>query len=440
MAPFMSAAAATSEPDPERRVASPAPVELVKQIGLKARCSAAGMSSASPAAKALALGRMADALLAKRGDLLSANGRDLAAAKAAGLSPAMLDRLELNEKRIAAMAAGLREVAALPDPVGEMVEMKVRPNGLRVGRMLAPLGVVAIVYESRPNVTADAAALCLKGGNSCVLRGGKEAIESNRAIAEILRAELAPAGLPGEAIQLVQTTDRAVVAALVAEPRAIDVVIPRGGRGLVEAILEHARVPVLKHLDGNCHVYVDRAADLAKAEAIAINSKTQRTGVCNAAETLLLDEALPADFIAGLLRKLQALKVELRGCERTQALGQGVIAATSDDWRAEYLDLILAVKIVAGIDEAVGHINAYGSKHTDAIVSDNYSACQQFVRQVDSACVHVNCSTRFSDGGEYGLGCEIGISTDKLHARGPMGVRELTCAKWVVLGEGQIRG
>jgi glutamate-5-semialdehyde dehydrogenase len=321
-----------------------------------------------------------------------------------------------------------------------MVEMKTRPNGLRVGRMLSPIGVVGIIYESRPNVTADAGALCLKAGNACILRGGKEAIHSNKAIAEILRAELAPAGLPGEAIQLVPTTDRAFVPAFCAEPRAVDVIIPRGGKGLVEAVAAAARVPVLKHLDGVCHVYIDRAADLAKAENIAINAKTQRTGVCNAMETLLLDAALPREFIAGLLKKLLSLKVELRGCEKTRDIEPGVVPASDSDWSAEYLDLILAVRVVDGLDEAIGHINAYGSHHTDAIVSENYSACMDFTRRVDSACVHVNCSTRFSDGGEYGLGCEIGISTDRLHARGPMGARELTCAKWVVLGEGQTRG
>lgn len=415
------------------------PEALVADFGARARKAAAKLAVSGALARNSALENMASALLEHADALREANRRDLEAGREAGLTPAMLDRLELNDKRIKGMADGLREVAALPDPVGEIFEMRTRPNGLRVGRMRMPIGVVGIIYESRPNVTAEAAALCLKSGNACILRGGREAIHSNRAIGEVLRAGLVRAGLNEDCVQLVPTTDRAVVNTLCASPKAVDCIVPRGGKGLIEAVMAVARVPVIKHLDGNCHVYIHEKADFEAAERIAINSKTHRTGVCNAAETLLLDRALPRDFVAGLLAKLLSLRVELRGCPETLAIEPRCKPATEDDWYAEYLDMILAVKVVDGLEHAIEHINHYGSHHTEAIVSQDYSACMHFVRAIDSACVHVNASTRFSDGGEYGLGCEIGISTDKLHARGPMGLAELTTPRWVVLGEGHIR-
>jgi glutamate-5-semialdehyde dehydrogenase len=412
---------------------------LMQELGTSARKASRELVQASTGSKNAALERVAELLVESTAELQAANSKDLEAGRLAGLSSAMLDRLELTHKRINGMSDGLRQVAQLPDPVGEMFEFNARPNGLKIGKMRVPIGVIGIIYESRPNVTADAAGLCLKSGNACILRGGKEAIHSNQMIAEIFRRGIKEAGLPEDAVQLIPTTDRAMVGEMVGLGGWVDCVVPRGGRSLIEAVMSAAHVPVIKHLDGICHVYIHDKADLAKAEAIAINSKTHRTGVCNSAETLLLDASLPQDFISGLIKKFLSLKVELRGCERTQAINSAVKAANDDDWGAEYLDMILAVKIVDDLDAAIAHINDYGSQHTDAIVSEDYSACMRFMQTVDSACVHINASTRFSDGGEYGLGCEIGISTDKLHARGPMGLKELTSVKWVALGDGQIR-
>jgi len=419
--------------------ASSTPTSIVRELGLAARRAARQLQSATSVQKDAALRQMATGLERESDLLMEANALDLAAGHAAGLTEAMLDRLKLTPKRISAMADALRQVAALPDPVGEVYDSVLRPNGLRVGKMRVPIGVVGIIYESRPNVTADAAALCLKSGNACILRGGKESIHSNQAIGHVLAGSLTAAGLDPAAVQLVGTTDRAVVNALCASPEAVDCIVPRGGKGLIEAVMSAARVPVIKHLDGICHVYIHPSANLTKAEEIALNSKVQRTGVCNAMETLLLDRSLSHDFVSGLLKKFLSLKVELRGCDATRAIVPSVKPATDEDWRTEYLDMILSVKVVDGLEEAIEHINTYGSHHTDAIVAESYESCQRFVQAVDSACVHVNASTRFSDGGEYGLGCEIGISTDRLHARGPMGLQELTTYKWVVLGNGHIR-
>ncbi len=367
------------------------------------------------------------------------NQLDLDAGKENGLSKAMLDRLELNDKRLEGIATMLEEVAALPDPVGEITQMRVRPNGLQVGQMRVPLGVVGLIYESRPNVTADAAALCLKSGNSVLLRGGKEAIHSNMALAHILQATLTDCGLPKAAVSFVETTDREAVKYMCRLKGKVDVIIPRGGKSLIEAVVDMATIPVLKHYDGNCHVYVDKNADPELAHKICINAKLQRSGVCNAAETFLIHQEMAGDFLKRLIADLQKHEVEIRGCEKTMNVNANIKAATEKDWYEEYLDLIIAVKIVENLDEALDHLDKYSSNHTDAIVTDNYFTAQRFLREVDSSSVMVNASTRFSDGGQYGLGAEMGISTDKLHARGPMGLVELTCKKFVVLGEGHIR-
>jgi glutamate-5-semialdehyde dehydrogenase len=353
----------------------------------------------------------------------------------------MLDRLKLSRGRIADMAHGVEQVAALPDPVGRIIDGWVRPDGLRISRVRAPLGVALIIYESRPNVTIDAAALCVKSGNAAILRGGKESVRSNVALGELLKAALAEAGLPEEGVQVVGDTDRALVPALLKLPQHIDLVVPRGGKGLIRTVMEHSQIPVLKHLDGVCHVYVDATADLAMARAIIVNAKTSRPATCNAAETLLVHRKAAALFLPEALRTLAKAGVELRGDEETRALAKGVRVkpATAEDWGAEYGDLILSVAVVSGLDDAITHINTYGSRHTDAIVTRDLSAAARFRREVDSSSVMVNASTRLSDGFEYGLGAEIGISTDKLHARGPVGLEGLTTYKWLVDGEGQIR-
>ena len=351
----------------------------------------------------------------------------------------MLERLELNEDRVAAMADGVRQVAGLPDPVGEINDLQQRPSGIQVGKMRVPMGVVGIIYESRPNVTADAAALCLKSGNAAILRGGSEAIHSNQAIARCIAQALTAAGLPEEAVQVLDITDRRTVTEMVAMPEFVDVIIPRGGKGLVAAVSAAAKVPVIKHLDGICHVYIDSQADTDKAIAVAVNAKTQRYGTCNTMETLLVDGEIAAGILPRLAGIYGEAGVELRGCARTRAILSGIRPATEEDWRTEYLAPILAIRVVDGIDEAIEHIAKYGSAHTDAIVTENLTRARKFLREVDSSSVMVNASTRFADGYEYGLGAEIGISTDKFHARGPVGLEGLTTVKWIVLGDGHVR-
>jgi glutamate-5-semialdehyde dehydrogenase len=413
--------------------------QYVTQVGQRARAASRIVGCAETRVKDAALRAIADELEAAEERLLAENRKDMDAGRAAGLEPALLDRLELTAKGVQAMAQGLREVAAQPDPVGEITDLKYRPSGIQVGRMRVPLGVIGIIYESRPNVTADAAALCLKAGNAAILRGGSEALHSNRAIAACIQQGLATAGLPADTVQVIDTADRAAVGALIAMAEYVDVIVPRGGKGLIERISREARVPVIKHLDGVCHVYIDDRADLDKAVTVAYNAKTQRYGTCNTMETLLVAEGIAKQVLPVLGRMYQEAGVELRGCARTRDLLPGVKEATEDDWTAEYLAPILAIRVVNDLDEAIDHIAAYGSAHTDAIVTEDYSRARRFLREVDSSSVMVNASTRFADGGEYGLGAEVGISTDKLHARGPVGVEGLTTQKFVVLGDGHIR-
>ena len=415
-------------------------VRYVTELGLAARAASREMAKASTRQKNAALLGAAQALDADRALLLAANRLDLERARERDLEPALLDRLELDDARIDAMIDGVRQVAALADPVGTVTDLAYRPSGIRVGRMRVPLGVIGIIYESRPNVTADAAALCIKSGNAAILRGGSEALESNRVIAACIGRALAAAGLPAQGIQLITHTDRELVSVLVASPAAVDVIVPRGGKGLIERISRDSRVPVIKHLDGVCHVYIDESADPAQACAIALNAKTHRYGTCNTMETLLVAEAVAVDILPGLAADFAAAGVELRGCPRTRELAPQALPATEDDWYAEYLAPILAVRVVADIDAAMEHIARYGSQHTEAIVTQHHARAMRFLREVDSSSVMVNASTRFADGFEYGLGAEIGISTDKLHARGPVGLEGLTSQKWVVLGEGQVRG
>jgi glutamate-5-semialdehyde dehydrogenase len=411
----------------------------MQDVGRLAREASRALASTSTQAKNDALLAMAAAIRQRRTELLAANAADVAQATADGLDAAMIDRLTLSEKSVEAMAQGLEQVAALPDPIGEISDMKRRPSGIQVGRMRVPLGVVGIIYEARPNVTADAAALCLKSGNAAILRGGKEAIRANQAIAACVREGLRAAGLPETAVQVVETTDRAAVGHLITMPEFVDVIVPRGGKGLIERISREARVPVIKHLDGNCHVYVDDDADPAKALAILENAKTQRYGTCNTAESLLVARGVAAAQLPALAAMLISKGVEIRGCAETQKLVAQARAATEEDYFAEYLAPIISCKIVAGLDEAIGHINRYSSQHTEAIVTENYTHALRFLREVDSASVMVNASTRFADGFEFGLGAEIGISTDKFHARGPVGLEGLTSQKWIVLGNGEVR-
>jgi glutamate-5-semialdehyde dehydrogenase len=417
---------------------------LVTAMGEKARAASRELSRASTAAKNKALELAADALVDRERSILAANAEDVKAARAEGRDDAFIDRLKLTAKAIEGIAEGLREIAKLPDPVGEVTGLAYRPSGIQVGRMRVPLGVIGIIYESRPNVTADAGGLCLKSGNACILRGGSESLASNRAIAACLAAGLKGAGLPEDAVQLVDTADRAAVGALVAMEKYVDAIVPRGGKSLIERVSKEARVPVIKHLDGVCHVYVDERADLAKAVAIADNAKTQRYGTCNTMETLLV--ALPiASKVLPAIGKVYAKKgVEMRGDEASRVVleraGLPVVAATEEDWYAEYLAPIVAIRVVADLDEAIAHIARYGSQHTDAIVTEDWTRAQRFLREVDSSSVMVNASTRFADGFEYGLGAEIGISTNKLHARGPVGLEGLTSQKWIVLGDGHVRG
>ncbi|OIQ97782.1 gamma-glutamyl phosphate reductase [mine drainage metagenome] len=413
--------------------------EQIEHIGRAARTASRAVAVASTAAKNAALHAMAAQIRASRDELLAANLQDVDQARADGLEPAMIDRLTLTAAGVETMAQGLEQVAALPDPVGEITDLKLRPSGIQVGRMRVPLGVVGIIYEARPNVTADAAALCLKSGNAAILRGGREALASNQAIAACVREGLIAAGLPESAVQVLETTDRAAVGHLVAMPQYVDVIVPRGGRGLIERISQEARVPVIKHLDGICHVYIDAGADLDKAIRIADNAKTQRLGTCNTMETLLVDGAIAATVLPPLAKIYLDKGIELRGCDRSIALVPQMRPASEEDWATEYLGPILSVKVVDGLDAAIDHIARYGSQHTDAIVTENYSRALRFLREVDSSSVMVNASTRFADGFEYGLGAEIGISTDKFHARGPVGLEGLTSQKWIVLGNGEIR-
>jgi len=413
--------------------------EQMLQISRQAREASRIVAGLSSRVKNELLGAMADALEADREELQRQNARDLEAGRANGLSAAMLDRLELTDDRIRGMADGLREVAALPDPVGEITGMWKRPNELQVGRMRIPLGVIGIIYESRPNVTADAAGLCLKSGNAVILRGGSEAIHSNTAIGAILRRQLREKGLPEAAVQVVPTTDRQAVTELLKLEEQIDLVIPRGGEGLIRFVAENSRIPVIKHYKGVCHVYVDAGADPEMAERIALNAKVQRPGVCNAMETLLIHQDIAETFVPRVVAALRRAGVEVRGCPQVRAVVPDVVAAGEEDWAAEYLDLILAVRVVASMEEAIDHINRYGSLHTEAIVTRDYARAQQFLRQVNSSTVVVNASTRFADGGQLGLGAEIGISTTKLHSFGPMGLEDLTTRKFIVLGEGQVR-
>lgn len=411
----------------------------IQEVGEKARAASRLIGRAETGAKNQALHNIAAALEADAGEIIAENARDLEAGRAKGLDAAMLERLDITEKRIKSMADGVREVAALSDPVGEISGLAYRPSGIQVGRMRVPLGVIGIIYESRPNVTADAAALCIKSGNACILRGGSEAIHSNRAIAARVRAGLAQAGLVGDAVQLIGTTDRQAVGELLRLERHVDVIVPRGGKGLIERIMAESRIPIIKHLDGICHVYIDDQAEPDQAIRIAINAKTQRYGVCNAMETLLVAEGIAGSVLPELAAKLLEKGVELRGCPKTQALVPQALAATEEDWDTEYLAAILSIRIVSGLDEAMDHIHRHSSKHTEAIVTEDYGRARRFLREVDSSSVMVNASTRFADGFEYGLGAEIGISTDKLHARGPVGLEGLTTQKFVVLGDGQVR-
>ncbi len=410
-------------------------------LGQRARAASRALARATTADKNAALEAMAKGLDARRVALGEANARDLAAGREKGLDAALLDRLELTPARIDAMIEGLRQIAALPDPIGEIFDLKYRPSGIQVGRMRVPLGVVGIIYESRPNVTADAAALCLKSGNAAVLRGGSEAFHSNQAIAAEVRAGLERAGLPGDAVQVLETTDRAAVGRMIAMPESIDVIIPRGGKGLIERISRDARVPVIKHLDGICHTYIDVDADPRKALRVALNAKTQRYGTCNTMETLLVAEGVAADILPELADAFIAKGVELRGCPVTCALlDAGQCTPASDaDWDTEYLGPILSIRVVSDVDQAMDHIAAHSSGHTEAIITENYGTARRFLQEVDSSSVMVNASTRFADGFEYGLGAEIGISTDKFHARGPVGLEGLTSVKFIVLGDGHIR-
>ncbi len=411
--------------------------QYVDGLAAKAVAAARSLADASTDAKNRALRLAADGLLGGADALKAANAKDIAAAQE--LSAAMIDRLTLTDSRIRGMADGLRVVADLPDPVGEVFETVERPNGLVIQRVRVPIGVIAIIYESRPNVTADAAGLCLKAGNAVILRGGKESLHSNLAIAAVLADAAARVGLDRSTVQLVSTPDRLAVDLLLAAEGKVNLVIPRGGEGLIRAVVEKSKVPVIKHYKGVCHVYVDADADTDMAERIVVNAKCQRPGVCNAMETLLVHVNVASEFLPRIIPLLREEAVDVRGCEKSRAIVPDLRHATEDDWYAEYLDLILSVRIVDSIDEAIEHIRKYGSAHTDAIVTQDAAAAEQFVRQVDSSSVMVNASTRFSDGGEYGMGAEIGISTDKIHARGPMGLRELTSYKFVVRGNGQVR-
>ena len=412
---------------------------IMQQLGINARSASRVMAAADTAAKNKALLAAMEAIDKTRDALASANARDLEAGQQKGLESAMLDRLELTPARIDTMIEGLRQVTVLADPIGEITDMRYMPSGIQVGRMRVPLGVIGIIYESRPNVTVEAASLCLKSGNATILRGGSEAFHSNQAIAQCIRQGLEEAGLPSEAVQVVGTTDRAAVGEMITMPEYVDVIVPRGGKGLIERISRDAKVAVIKHLDGICHVYIDDGADITKAVNIALNAKTHRYGVCNAMETLLVAESMAETVLPQLEQVYDEFDVELRGCEKTLAILPNAVKAKQEDWSTEYLGPTLSIRVVTGIDEAIEHINTYGSQHTDTIVTEDYSRGRRFLREVDSSSVIINASTRFADGFEYGLGAEIGISTDKIHARGPVGLEGLTSQKYVVLGDGHLR-
>tara|TARA_B100001094_G_scaffold98065_1_gene94133 strand:+ start:621 stop:1877 length:1257 start_codon:yes stop_codon:yes gene_type:complete len=411
----------------------------ITKLGLQARAASREISQASTAQKNTALLATVDALNEERKFLLESNKADLVAGERKGLDSALQDRLELTEGRIDSMIEGLRQVASLDDPVGEINDLKYRPSGIQVGRMRVPLGVIGIIYESRPNVTCEAASLCLKSGNAAILRGGSEAIFSNQAISKCISLGLEAAGLNKNIVQVIDITDRAAVGKLITKPEFVDVIIPRGGKGLIERITNESRIPVIKHLDGNCHLYIDDKADIKKSIKVAINAKTQRYGTCCTLESLLVADSIAAGVLPNLCELFAAKGVELRGCAKTRALVENINEAKEADWGAEYLAPILSVKIVAGVDEAIGHISRYSSQHTEAIMTEDHDIAQRFLREIDSSSVMVNASTRFADGFEYGLGAEIGISTDKLHARGPVGLEGLTSQKFIVLGNGHIR-
>ncbi len=413
--------------------------EYMLQVGRNARAAARVMARASTRQKNNALTFIGNALAEQRTLLAQANGRDMESGRSQGLEAALLDRLELTSARIDAMIEGLSQIVALPDPVGQISDMNYRPSGIQVGKMRVPLGVIGIIYESRPNVTIDAASLCLKSGNATILRGGSEAVHSNQAIADCIGAGLRRAGLPPDAVQVVTTPDRAAVGELITMSEYVDVIIPRGGKGLIERVSREARIPVIKHLDGICHVYIDDSADLEKAYNVALNAKTRRFGICGAMETLLVAESVASVILPRLAKSYRDRGVELRGCEQTCALIDACKAATEEDWRTEYLAPILAVRVVRDIDAAIEHIGTFGSGHTDSIVTEDYTRARHFLAVVDSSSVMVNASTQFADGFEYGLGAEIGISTDKLHARGPVGLEGLTSQKYIVFGDGHIR-
>ena len=410
----------------------------MQALGLAARAASRATARANTGLKNAALAAIHEALVAAKETILAANAQDVEAGRANGLDAAMLDRLTISEKTFAGMLEGLRQVMDLADPVGAITDLVYRPTGIQVGKMRVPLGVIGIIYESRPNVTLEAAALCLKSGNATILRGGSEAIHSNKAIAACIQQGLEKAGLPREAVQVVETTDRAAVSALITMPEFVDVIVPRGGKGLIERISSEARVPVIYHLDGNCHTFIERDADMAKAVPVAINAKTHRYGTCNTMETLLVDAPVAKAALEALAPLYREKGVELRGCDKVRALIDAA-PATEDDWYTEYLAPVLAIKVVDGLDEAIAHINKYGSHHSDAIITESVTKARRFLNEVDSSSVMVNASTRFADGFEYGLGAEIGISTNKIHARGPVGLEGLTSQKWVVLGDGHIR-
>lgn len=413
--------------------------QYMQNLGQEARNASRAMAKADTNTKNQALNFIAAAIRREKSALIAANQQDLTAAKANGLDSAMLDRLTLNEKSIATMAEGLEQIANLPDPIGEMTDFKYRPSGIQIGKMRVPLGVIGIIYEARPNVTVDAAGLCIKSGNACILRGGSEAIHCNQALAKLVHEGLEKAGLPASAVLVVETTDRAAVGVLITMKQYVDVIVPRGGKGLIERISNEARIPVIKHLDGNCHVYVDDDADFDKAIRILENSKTQRLGTCNTAESLLVARSIAKEILPKLAEMLITKGIEIRGCAETCALIKEAKPATEEDYYTEYLAAIISCKVVGSLDEAITHINQHSSQHTEAIVTENYTKARRFLREVDSSSVMVNASTRFADGFEYGLGAEIGISTDKLHARGPVGLEGLTSLKYIVLGDGQVR-
>ncbi|MBV60841.1 glutamate-5-semialdehyde dehydrogenase [Abyssibacter profundi] len=413
--------------------------QYMRDVGGRARAAARRIAVAEPGAKNAALLELAERIVSQRERIIAANQRDMTAGRAAGLDAALLDRLELTDARIEAMADGVRQIAGLADPVGAISDLAARPSGIQVGRMRVPLGVIGIIYESRPNVTADAAALCLKAGNAVILRGGSEAIHSNQAIAALIGESLEAAGLPATAVQVVETTDRTAVRHLLTMPEFVDVIVPRGGKGLVAFVAEHARVPVIKHLDGICHVYIDAAADADKAVAVAVNAKTQRLGTCNTLETLLIARSRAAELLPRLAQAYRDAGIELRGCEAARAIVDDMLPATDEDWATEYLDAILSIRVVDDVDAAMDHIARYSSGHTESILTEDLGTARRFIREVDSSSVMVNASTRFADGFEYGLGAEIGISTDKIHARGPVGLEGLTSQKYVVYGDGHCR-